>query len=468
LQENHSMLRAGLPFLPKRRLLRPFASLCAAGAVLLPAGCQINLPMNRLPLNGVAAPTPLSSGRTPPLQLTVPEGEPEENSAIQRTAYKAKATTDADPSTLPAPDTLPSAVGSTAIALQGVPVNFDIVMRRTFENNGDILVSRARVDESQIALDAALRSCMPEALRKDTFKKPVAEATVWRRRAELRKVERDNLQDAANAYFDWLTALRGEAVTRELMNYDEQLLDRARRLAKTEKPAQVIVESIESALDSHRQALENSHYQVQGLAANLANLMGLNGPLPATNETLEPMDRVDTSVAVEVLVRQSQENGPSVRELQGLAASIQQGIDSARMAQSICAHTGAPLVCGRLQIAQSQLQQAQLSLFSLQNKLRAGVEEAYAAIIQGREQINHAFDAIQHAKESYRLTKLRLEEEGPDANRRNNTYTAVLTTIRQLTQTNADYLKAINAYNKAQARLLLLLGNYPPCPPNAP
>jgi hypothetical protein len=471
------MIRARLPLAPVCRPLRRFASLCAAGALLLPAGCQINLPMKRLLLNGPPVPGPLSSGLTPPLRLTIlPDSEEGEaagdreasSSSVIRTSHQAKAEEPPAEQKLSVPDMLPAPLGTdTAAAANGIAVNFDTVMRLAFEHNADILVARERVNESQIALDAAMRSCMPEVLRKDTFKKPVAEATVWRRRGELRKVENDNLQDAANTYFDWLTAVRGEAVARDLLKYEEKLLTRARKLAASEKPVQVVVESIETVVNGRRQYILHTHQQSEAVAAKLAYLMGMNGGVPTTIETLKPIDRIDTSVPISVLVRQAQDNGPGVRELQGLIASIQQGIAQARAAQCICAHTGAALVCGRLQMAQSQLQQAQLSLLSVQIKLRAGVEDAFTAILSGREQLDLAAKAIDHANETYRIMDLRLTEEGPEANVRNKTYEGVLNSIRQLSQAQLNYLTAVSNYNKAQTRLLLLLGTYTDSSPNA-
>ena len=101
-----------------------------------------------------------------------------------------------------------------------------MALRQTYQRNAEILTARERINESQIALDAALQSCIPEMFRKDTFKTPVAEATVWQRRIELRKVETDNLQDASNTYFDWLTAVR-RRVSRDLLQKEEKLLTRA-------------------------------------------------------------------------------------------------------------------------------------------------------------------------------------------------------------------------------------------------
>lgn len=370
---------------------------------------------------------------------------------------------------LPASRALPESLPPAPAAVNSVAVNLDTVLRLTFERNAEILTARERVNESQIALDAAIRSCMPEMLRKDTFKKPVAEATVWRRRAELRKIEYDNLQDAANTYFDWLTTLRGETVGQELLAKEEKLLARARKLAATEKPVQVVVEAIETSVNGRRQYILQTHQQSEAVAAKLAYLMGMNGGVLVPTETLQPIDRADTSVAVEVLVRQAQDNGPGVRELQGLIASIQQALAEACRAQRCCARTGAPLICGRLQMAESQLQQAQLSLLNLQLKLRAGVEDAYTAIVSGREQLSLASKMIDHANETNRIMELRLTEESPEAAMRNKTYDGVLNSVRQLSQAQSNYLTAVRDYDKAQVRLLLLLGTFiNGCPATAP
>jgi outer membrane protein TolC len=350
----------------------------------------------------------------------------------------------------------------------GMAVNIDTVMRLTFERNADILTARERVNESQLALDAALQSCIPEMLRKDTFKKSAAEATVWRRRVELRQKENDILQDASNTYFDWLTAVRGEEVARDLLQKEEKLLNRARKLAASEKPVQVVVEAIETAVNGHQQNQLHTQQQIGAVAAKLAYLMGMNGGILTPSETLEPIQRVDTSVPVEVLVGQAQANGPSVRELQGLIASIQQSIAEAYRAQRCCCRTGAPLICGRLQMAQSQLQQAQFALVSVQVKLRAAVEGAFTAVLNGQQEIDLAAKAINHAKETYRIMDLRVTEEDPGTAVRNKTYDGVLNSIRQLSKAQSNYLTAVSDFNKAQIRLLLLLGTYANnCPPNA-
>ena len=114
-------------------------------------------------------------------------------------------------------------------------------------------------------------------MRKDTFKKAIAETTVWRRRVELREKESDILQDASSTYFDWLTTLRGEEISRDQLQYEEKLLNRARKLAKDEKPVQVVVKAIETAIQGRHQYLLHTHQQSKALAAKLMYLMGMNG-----------------------------------------------------------------------------------------------------------------------------------------------------------------------------------------------
>ncbi|MGH7226212.1 MAG: TolC family protein, partial [Gemmataceae bacterium] len=378
-------------------------------------------------------------------------------------SYQVTSAATADAAILPSPQTMVEDEGASAYLPVGAVVNLDSVLHGTFQHNGDILVSRERLNESQIALNAAMQSCMPEMLRKDTFKRPVAEVTVWRRRVDLAKIENDKLQDAAETYFDWLAALRGEGVCLELIGYEEKVLDRAQRLAKSDEPAKVLVEGISAALEAQQQSVVKARQQAHSAAVKLAYLMGMTCGVPATNDTPGPIDRVDTTLSVEVLVHQAQDNGPGVLEMEGLIASIQQGIDSAHRAQRKCSHGGSPLVCGQLQMSQSQQQQAELSLDALRAQLRAGVESSWVGILDGRGQMAHSAEAVKHAKENYRINELRLVKFGPEENRKNNTYNAVLTSIRQLADVESKYVNAVNDYNKAQARLLLLLNPYRDC-----
>ncbi|HEY7157176.1 MAG TPA: TolC family protein [Gemmataceae bacterium] len=440
------MFRAVLRRVFHRRSLRRLAFLYTARSLLLLASCD--MPMGRFLENGPTVPGPLSSGLTPPLQLTSAPSAAPNSSVIQHTVHHEGN----------APAMLPNAVA----------VNFDSVLHLACERNPEILAARERVTESQAAFEAAIKSCMPEMLRKDTFKRSIAEAQLWRRRGELRKVQTDKLQDAADTYIDILAARRGEVISRDLLTFEQKLLDRARKLAASEKPAKVIAEAAETAYNNQQQLLLRTRQQGDAATVKLAYLLGMNDGVPAVaDQTLAPVDLVDAGVALSSLVKQAEENGPGVAELHGLIAAIEQGIADAWCAQRICNRTGAALVCGRLQMAQSQLQQAQLALVDLHGKLRAGVEEAVSAILSGREQIPQASAAIGHAAETYRLAD-ELLKLGEEENRKNKTYNLVLTSIQQLAQVQSNYLTAVRAYNKAQVRLLLLIGTYNDCQAKSP
>ena len=86
-----------------------------------------------------------------------------------------------------------------------------------------------------------------------------------------------------------------------------------------------------------------------------------------------------------------------------------------------------------------------------------------SAILSGREQITQGADSIQHAAETYRILNLRLESESLRDSMTKSTYNTVLASIQQLAQGHASYFSAVRAYNKAQVRLLLLIGTYNDC-----
>ncbi len=104
-------------------------------------------------------------------------------------------------------------------------------------------------------------------------------------------------------------------------------------------------------------------------------------------------------------------------------------------------------------VADSRLQQAQLSYKDLRGKLALSVEEARTAILSGKEQIKLGEEQIQHASRTLELTNTRLVETVPGSST-----TEVLQSMRGLEIAHSNYLQAIAAHNKAEIRLMLLLG----------
>jgi hypothetical protein len=353
-----------------------------------------------------------------------------------------------------APRPAPAAQVLPELPPQGVPVNLDSVMKLTEENNAKIAVARARVNERQLILDAALESCVPDLLRKEDFKRAGAEARYWQARAELASTTTEELQDAANTYIDLLTARRGADLGRELEGYEEKLLRRAENLVKSnETGANILVESSQSALASRRQTVAKLRQQADAAAEKLAYLLNLHDGRPVPpNRDWVPIDLVDSSLPVEALVEQARTNGPAVPELTQLAGAIQAGIDEARLAHRAC-QLGCPLICGRLHAAESKLQQTNLTLDDTRGRLTLGVREAYAAILSGREQVGYLTEEVRHARETYRLANLRLEQGVMGA-----TQAEVAQAVRGIEAAEFTRLQALSALDKAQVRLLLLIG----------
>ncbi len=306
----------------------------------------------------------------------------------------------------------------------------------------------------------------------------------------MSKVTNETLVEAANAYIDLLTARRGEAVNQELEKLQQEQLDRAEKLIRDrDRVATVLAESIRGEIQGRQQAAARLRQQGNAAAAKLGYLLGLGreAPLVPMDTTLAPVDLVDATVPVNELVDRALANGPGVRELESMLGVIQNALTQASgparflptfqvnvLEEGFGAGPGARLdwdnrldiclkarwnltealtACERKRIAESKLRQVQLTYDDLRGKLTSGVEQARDAIHAGREQVTHASEQIRHASESYRLNNLRLQERVPGV-----TSADVMQSIRGLEAAHFSYLAAINAYNKAQINLLLLLG----------
>jgi hypothetical protein len=356
----------------------------------------------------------------------------------------------------PAPASLPVHVAPTvASAPREVTVTLDSVLRMTSEQNAQIALARKRVDEAAAAecnrtclLCRALHQCCADG--EDGSGHFAAEAKTWQRRIELAKTLNETLLDAGNTYFDLLTARRGEQIGRELEKYQESLLHRAEDLAKTDRSAAVLVESLRADIAGRHAIQAKLHQQGDAAAAKLAYLLNLppETAVVPQNPTLEPVELVDASAPTSVLISQAQSDGPGVRELSGLMATIDAGINSVRPCL-----TRLPNVARQLQKAQFKLDESRLALDDLRGKLAAAVIEAQSAILSGRTQVRDSADNIRHAAETYRLSELRLRENAPGASSND-----VSQSIRGLELAHFTHIGAVAAYNKAELRLLLLLG----------
>jgi outer membrane protein TolC len=338
-------------------------------------------------------------------------------------------------------------------------------------------------------------------LKEATINRVDAERKMWQSRGELSRVTNETLLEAVSTYFDLLAARHGEAVAVELEAFHQKLLTRAEKMLQpNDQSARVLVEGLRAELSARKQARSRLHQQGDAAAAKLAYLLDLppDVQLVPVDPEPKPIDLVDATRPTAELVARAIAYGPGVRELQALLNVIQGGM--ARLegpaallpAVQVCVNEGLFLAGPgatlnsdnrfdaavqlrwnitdfltareKKRIAESRLRQAEWSMQDLQGKLTLGVKEAQSAIVSGREEVTHGTEMIGHAREFYELSNKRLEENVQGA-----TVGEVQGAIRGLETARLGYLSAVTSYNKAQARLLLLLGRGaggPPCEPH--
>jgi outer membrane protein TolC len=325
-------------------------------------------------------------------------------------------------------------------------------------------------------------------LRENAFRQLDAERRVWQQKAELTQINSEILLEAATTYIDLLTARRGEAIVRQLQRDEDEIIQRVEKQAETEKALRAGVEQLRSQRAGRQLVIARLRQQGDAASAKLVYLLGLPPEtcLEPIDPLLGPIELVDVTPSTEELVKLAQSNGPGVRELEGILRVIEMGL-----AQSQGLHNYLPCVQFNLfegpfaagpganlawdnrldigvqlrwnvtemlqaeqkrQLARSRQQQAMLNYKELQGKLAAGVQASRSSILAGREQIGLAISQIRHASEGLKLSERRWKEGI------GNSLSEVILALRTVDQAHLAHLHALSEHNKAQIRLLLLLG----------
>ncbi len=493
---------------PRLRLLRGLtAGLWAIGAPILGTGCAGTWPV------AVHSSEPAA----PPMQA--PAVPPPPTAAVPAAAQWA-----------PPPQGMNHTTVHTVDVEKPheVPITLETVLRLAEDHNPKIALAREKVHDSLLEEEKNCRAWLPDVyagmgyfrheggiqnfqgslihsstqaflaglnleseldLREATFRQIKAERDVWQQKAELSQIDSEVLMEAAITYIDLLVAQRAESIARELEQYEQKVLDRARQLAKTEAGRAGLVEGVQAVLNSRQQALAKLKQQRSAASAKLVYLLGLppETVLVPMERVLGPIELVDVTPPVHDLVAQALATGPAVRELEGMLGVIQTGIDKSYGLHNllpslkVCAleglfgagpgsdmtfdnrfDFGVQVRWNLTQLAHAEHMRAQARSKQLQamynyddvrGKLAASVQDARGTIIYGREQIGLSRDEIKNAGESYQQNNKRLMEGLPNAS-----VSDTLVAIRALEQAHFDYLGSISSHNKAQLRLLLLLG----------
>lgn len=424
-----------------------------------------------------------------------------------------------------------------------VPICLDTVLRLAEEQNAQIALARARVDEANAEVDLAGKRWFPDLYvgtafyrheggiqnedgtlthsssgallggvelygkfdAKDIiYQKVVTERKSWQQRGELVKITNETVLDAANTYLDLLAAKTGEAIALGLQNDLKELLPQTEKMAKNEPAATVEVERVRAEIHGREQNLIRLRSQARAASAKLVYLLGLD---PCTefvpvDKEIVPVTLVDATPEACHLVAEALAGGPGIHELLALVNLVEDAVAKAKgpgrfiPAVELCAGEGAfgagpgddwkwdnrfdvgvhvrwnltdlcLTSCERNRIVEAQRQQAHLAYQDLRGKLTAGVQEARETILSTRQEIIVGKEQIEHAIKAREESKRRVSKMIPGA-----TATEELLSLQSLALAQIGHLNAIRDHNKAQIRLMLLIGSksaaHPPLPPSAP
>jgi outer membrane protein TolC len=326
-------------------------------------------------------------------------------------------------------------------------------------------------------------------LHEMVYRKVDAERRVWQQKGELSKMTSETVLDASTTYVDLLAARAGEAIAVEAQANMDKLLDQAKKLASTDPGAKVEVERVAAEIAGQQQGTRKVRAGATGAAARLSYLLGVDPCLELVllDNRMVPFHLVDASRPVCDLVSQAQASGPGVREMEGLLALIHSSMEKAsgpgrllpvfevRLAEGAFGAgpgddsrwdnrldvnlqarwnlTDLFTARDRQRLAQAKVAQAHLSYDDLRGKLTMGVREAREASLSSAEDLPLARQQIDRAREAYKLSQFRLTEHIG-----NSSPSEVLLSIRALAAAQLNYLEAIRDYDKAQLRLMVLLG----------
>lgn len=252
-----------------------------------------------------------------------------------------------------------------------VPISLDTVFRLAEEQNGQIAIARARVDEAIAERDVARYAWLPDLyigtafyrheggiqdffgelihsstgaifsgmeldgkfdLKDIAYRQVSAERKAWQQKGELSRITSETLLEATSTYIDLLAARTGEAIARYLEKEMEALLERTRKLAEVEPGTKVEVARIESELASRRSSVARLVEQAEAASYKLIYLLGLDPcvELLPVDVSIVPFDLVDVSPPACDLVDQALANGPGIKEMEGLLGLVVSSMERAK------------------------------------------------------------------------------------------------------------------------------------------
>ena len=247
-----------------------------------------------------------------------------------------------------------------------MPICLDTVLRLAQDQNGQVQIARAKLQEAFIDRELAERRWLPDLAvgtsyyrheggiqdfqgrlihssfgsvlagvelsgrldpRDAIFRRVEAERKVWQQKGDLSRLTSENLLDAASTYVDLLAAQAGAAVSADTEGRIADLLKTATGLARVDPGLQVEVTRVEAELAAQRALTRKLRGGMRSASAKLTYLLGLDPgcDLVIADRQFVPLTLVDPSQPEPALVEQALARGPGVRELAGLLQAIEAG-----------------------------------------------------------------------------------------------------------------------------------------------
>jgi outer membrane protein TolC len=329
--------------------------------------------------------------------------------------------------------------------------------------------------------------------RDRAYRQLIAARQVWQSHGELTKITSEQLLEAATTYVDVLAAHSALSVSRDYEKHLKELQARVKKaIAAFDKPPadlEIELAQIEGELKTQQFIQEKLHAGLESLSAKLAYSLGLDPTtqvLPAETQ-IAAFHIVDANVPADALVSQALSNGPGIHELQGILWVIQDGVAKAsgpaRFLPEFNFQAGEGLFGAgqggtmdfanrfdmgvqvrwnlsnvftaehKRQVANSQVVQAQWTYQELRQKLTLGVQESRNTIVTSGGLFTRSEQQIQQAKKVVTLTQKRLDLMTEGA-----TYSQVMRSHQAVAQAQLGYIELLREFDKAELRLLILLG----------
>jgi outer membrane protein TolC len=324
------------------------------------------------------------------------------------------------------------------------------------------------------------------------FKQLSAARSIWQQQGELTKVSTEQILEASTTYVDLLAAYSALAISVNLENKLQPLYEKV----KTANAAAQLIDlkneqiRVEAELQLQKQTQRKLQASIEIASAKLAYLLGLDpsSQIVPIDSQMATFHIVDANVPADQLVATALSNGPGIKEMEGILCVIQRGMEQAqglgRLAPTLDVQVGEGLFGAgpggtmnfdnrldmglqarwnitellganhKRQVAFSQINQAHLTYQELRAKLTLGVQDAQNTILSSAAQLAMAEELIKQAKQALQNSTKRFDA----LERAKAPYSEVMQAHQAVAKAQLNYLDVMREFDRAQLRLMILLG----------